>query len=406
MTRRSRPGRGTMAGMLYDANQSLNWILDDPNMKEAFRNSSMIGSSIIYNAKRRESSSNQFKTTPTPTPSEEPTERKRSFEKSKRNGSSNSLANLFSDDEERDLLGIAFFTIWEAGVMVSGYGGTGIVLSRNVVTGNWSGPVAVQVSGIGAGLLLGASMKTIVYLIYDYFTLKSIIGTESGGVIFGMGAGATVGTWTKDTGKQTAWITSPKMLRTAGMGSNIALCRGLAGMYGAVSIEAGICKSRDKINARFYGQENLTGSDILLSGRTIEIPDSTVVGDTTASNFQAKRHLEKIHSKLVRLCYRDGSGHGKNHYNYNSNYNLNDDDDGNHHTHRNEDEEETTERREEDVRATLEELYADENDGILDIDHHISSDDDEIVEKKDDALETPPSASLPLAGSPMPTNND
>jgi len=400
MTRSSRPGRGTMAGMIYDANQSLNWILDDPNMQEAFRNSSMIGSSIIYNANRKGGSSNQFKATPAP--SEEPTKPKSNFEKSKRNGSSNSLANLFSDDEERDLLGIAFFTIWEAGVMVSGYGGTGIVLSRNVVTGNWSGPVAVQVSGIGAGLLLGASIKTVVYLIYDYFTLKSIIGTESGGVIFGMGAGATVGTWTKDTGKQTAWITSPKMLRTAGMGSNIALCRGLAGIYGAVSMEAGICKSRDKINARFYGQENLTGSDILLSGRTIEIPDSTVVGDTTASNFQAKRLLEKIHSKLVRLCYRDGSAHGKNNYNYNYKYNYHQNDDDNNHTHRNEDEdeEETTERREEDVRATLEELYADENDGILDIDHQNSSD-DEIVEKKDDTLKNLPSANLPLA-----TNND
>jgi lipid-binding SYLF domain-containing protein len=347
-------------------------------MKEAFRNSGVVGSSIVCSSKRRGNSSTQFKSAP----SEEPTE-KSNFEKSRRNGSSsNYLADLFSDDEERDLLGIAFFTIWEAGVMVSGYGGTGIVLSRNIVTGDWSGPVAVQVSGIGAGLLLGASIKTIVYLMYDYFTLKSIIGTESGGVIFGIGAGATVGTWTKDTGKQTAYITSPKMLRTAGMGSNIALCRGLAGMYGAVSVEAGICKSRDKINARFYGQENLTGSDILLSGRTIEIPDSTVVGDTAASNVQAKRLLEKIHSKLERLCYRDGNAD----YNYNQN-------DNNHDHNEDEDEEETSERRE---------MYADESENNFDI--HQNS--DEFGEKKDDILETSPLASSPLAASPLSSNND
>lgn len=36
-----------MAGMIYDANQSLNWIMDDPNMVETFRNSSMIGTSIM-----------------------------------------------------------------------------------------------------------------------------------------------------------------------------------------------------------------------------------------------------------------------------------------------------------------------------------------------------------------------
>ena len=241
------------------------------------------------------------------TESEKNTEKRKSLGRAD-NSSYTSLAGLFSDEEERQLLGIGFFTIWEAGIFVSGYAGTGIVMSRNIMNGDWSGPVAVGVSGVSAGLLIGASVRSIVYLIYDYFTLQSIIGTD-GGVIFGVGAGATIGTWSKDTGKQTAYITSPKTLRTAGVGSNIALCRGLVGIHGAVSVEAGICKTRDKINARFYGKEKLTGSEILLSGEPIEIPNSSPedeknVGVAT-SNYQAKRLMETVHMKLKKLCLRE-----------------------------------------------------------------------------------------------------
>jgi len=316
MTRRSRPSRSSMAGLIYDANQSLNWITEDQNMTEVFRNSSMIGGNLVKSAELRKSTTKSTTSTNNKSSS------------LKRSGSSTSLANLFSDDEERDLLGIGFFTIYEAGLVISGYFGKGIVLSRNVMTGEWSGPVAVGVSGVGAGLLLGASVKNIVYLIYDYFTLKSIIGVD-GGLIFGMGAGATVGTWTKETGKQTAYITSPKTLRSAGIESSVALCRGLAGVYGAVSIEAGICKSRNKMNARFYGKENLCGTDILLSGENFDIPRTSNVKGQTVSNYQARRLMERVHQKLKMLCCRDGSDRNLDDKNDNNNININGDDNDN-----------------------------------------------------------------------------
>jgi len=364
-----------MAGMIYDANQTLNWIIDDPNITEAFRNSSVIGS--------RMSSTMSLADGKKDSDSKAANKIARTIE-SANNNSSGSLANLFSNDEERDLLGIGFFTIWEAGIVLSGYCGTGIVLSRNIMNGEWSGPVAVGVSGVGAGLQIGASVRSIVYLIYDYFTLKSIIGTD-GGVIFGLGAGATIGTWTKNTGKQTAYITSPKMLRTAGIGSNIALVRGLAGFHGAVSIKAGICKPRDKINARFYGKEPLSGSDILLSGDPIEIPNSSRgtgnVGSNT-SNYQAKRLMEIIQSKLKKLCAKEdpqayiSSSHP------------------------------------EDIRATLEELYADESyDNFGDYQMEIKDDDidDKDVEdstslfKEDESNTVSKTPSLTKEGSASPS---
>lgn len=358
---RRRPGRGTMAGMIYDANQSLNWIVNDPNITEAFRNSSIVhnnimGSSLSMGTKNY---SKEFTSD-----AKEDGDSKDGSGNGNDNGntlgralnSSGSLANLFSDDEERDLLGIGFFTIWEAGLFFSGYFGSGVVMSRNIMNGEWSSPVAVGLSGVGAGLLIGASVRSIVYLIYDYFTLKSIIGTD-GGIIFGLGAGATIGTWTKETGKQSAYITSPKMLRTAGIGTNVALCRGLAGFHGGVNIEAGICKTRDKINSRFYGKEKTTGSDILLSGEPIEIPNSSRGdGHLGTSNYQAKRLMEMVHSKLKKLCLREDP---EPYNNSSSNF--------------------------ESARASLEELYADESyDFGDDYDIQIKGDDsDNKSEEKD-----------------------
>ncbi len=316
----------------------LNWILDDPDIKEVFRNSSIIGNSIHQSTDSGRHSSSRV---PEPL-----TKKKNSTEME---ASSASLSKLFSDEEERDLLGIGFFTIYEAGLLLSGYAGTGIVLSRNIMTGKWSAPVAVMISGIGVGVLLGASVKTVVYLIYDYFTLQSISGTE-GGVIFGTGAEATVGTWTTETGKQASYITSPKTFRTAGIGTNVALCRGLAGIYGALSVEAGFCKCRDKINARFYGRDDISGSDILLSGEPIDIPNNV----TGVSNYHAKRFLEMIHSKLERLCDREGSDHGSKIYNHSTNnieYNKSSD----------EFSISDTDIKPEDFQATLEQLYADES---------------------------------------------
>jgi len=344
MTRRSRPSRSSMAGLIYDANLSLNWIIEDQNMTEVFRNSSIIGGTAELRKSSTTSTDNKFSSL-------------------KNSASTSSLADLFSDDEERDLLGIGFFTIWEAGLVISGYFGKGIVLSRNVMTGDWSGPVAVGISGVGAGLLLGASVKNIVYLIYDYFTLKSITAAD-GGLIFGMGAGATIGTWTKETGKQTAYITSPKTLRSAGIGSNVALCRGLAGLYGAVSIEAGICKSRNKMNARFYGKESVCGTDILLSGKNFEIPRTSKVGKQTVSNYQARRLMERVHQKLKKLCCRDGSDRNFDVKKDSSNINGDDNENGNVNGNRNRDrsgKSSTGSLMSEKEISALEELYANES---------------------------------------------
>ncbi|CAB9500505.1 LAS seventeen-binding protein 3 [Seminavis robusta] len=140
-----RPKRITMPGMIYDANEVLGWAMD-PN-----------------------------------------------------------TGGLHPELFGPSLLGIAFITIVEAGFVFSGNVGTGIVMARNTKDGSWSPPSALGVSGIGWGFIMGASVKNIVYLIYDSQTLKSFSGDV--GVKVGTQVEATIANWGR-TAEATTMITN------------------------------------------------------------------------------------------------------------------------------------------------------------------------------------------------------
>ncbi|KAL3907352.1 MAG: hypothetical protein SGILL_008912, partial [Bacillariaceae sp.] len=177
----------------------------------------------------------------------------------------------------QDLLGIGFYTIWEAGLIFSGNVGTGIVFARNPTNGTWSAPSAVGLSGIGWGLMGGASRKTIVYLIYDYFTLQSMSG-ENGAMLRAQ-AESSLGVWGRSA--EASAIVSAR-----GVGKNIALSYS-QGIFGGISIEGAICKGRNRVNERFYG-EKVNTADILFSGNPRDIPEGTL--------------LPEVYNKLERLC--------------------------------------------------------------------------------------------------------
>jgi lipid-binding SYLF domain-containing protein len=173
---------------------------------------------------------------------------------------------------DQNLLGIGFYTVWEAGLIFSGNVGTGIVLARNSVTGTWSPPAAVGLSGIGWGLMGGASRKTIVYLIYDYFTLQSMSGEH--GAMLKTQAETSIGSF----GRSSEISTVVNFDKEKGMGSNLALSFS-SGIFAGISIEGAVCKSRNRVNQRFYGRP-ISTTDILFSdGQDITIPDGTLLPD-------------------------------------------------------------------------------------------------------------------------------
>jgi hypothetical protein len=167
---------------------------------------------------------------------------------------------------------------------MSGNIGTGIVLARNPTDPyQWSPPAAVGLSGLGWGLLAGISRKTIIYLIYDYFTLESLTGSSNDhhGAKLSAQITTSLGSWGRSA-------EAAAILHAKGVMRNIALVCNNQGIFGGVSIEGAICKGRNRVNERFYGQAGLSTRDILFSGEPLPIPDGTLLPD--------------LYSKLNKLC--------------------------------------------------------------------------------------------------------
>lgn len=176
------------------------------------------------------------------------------------------------------LLGICFINIVEAGFIFSGNVGTGIVMARDPETGAWSPPSALGLTGVGWGFIMGASMKDIVYLIYDPETMKAMSGDM--GVKLGTQVEASAGSWGRTA--ETSFNLSNK-----GVGANIALSYS-KGLFGGLSIEGAVCNPRTAVNEKFYGK-SVTPKAILFEKGAVSVPED--------GNL-----MPEVYDKLKRLC--------------------------------------------------------------------------------------------------------
>lgn len=173
------------------------------------------------------------------------------------------------------LKGIAFINIVEAGFVFSGNVGTGILIARKA-DGSWSPPSAIGISGIGWGFIMGASLKQIVYLMYDETTLKAMTGN---GVKLGTQLEASAGEWGR-----VADVTS--FMTNKGLGAGVALSYS-QGLFGGISIEGAICNPRPRVNEKFYGKP-VTPEEILFEG-AVHVP-------------QGNHLMPAVYAKLEKLC--------------------------------------------------------------------------------------------------------
>lgn len=194
------------------------------------------------------------------------------------------------------LLGLCFLTIVEAGFIFSGNVGTGILLARKP-DGSWSPPSAIGISSLGMGIIIGASLKHIVYLIYDSKTIKTMAGDV--GVKFGAQLEASIGNWGR-----TADITN--YISNKGLGQNIALSYS-SGLFGGISLEGGVCNPRTNVNEKFYGKK-VKPEDILFQDGAVQIPDGTLLPEiyakldklSTGIGLWDPSDAEKVKCEMVR----------------------------------------------------------------------------------------------------------
>ncbi|MGE5217731.1 MAG: YSC84-related protein [Chloroflexota bacterium] len=164
----------------------------------------------------------------------------------------------------RDAKGLAILTVTKAGFIVSGRGGTGIVIART--ENGWSGPSAIGSGGIGVGLQAGVQVSEYVI----------ILNTQEAVQAFSQGSNVTLG------GNLSAAIGPVGRSAEAGAAPQAAIYTysRSQGIFAGISLEGTVIATRYEANEEFYGKP-VYPSDIL-SGAVKPPPGAQKLLDTLA----------------------------------------------------------------------------------------------------------------------------
>ncbi|KAK4271752.1 hypothetical protein QN277_020395 [Acacia crassicarpa] len=153
----------------------------------------------------------------------------------------------------RQAKGLAIITVAKVGVVVTYNVGTGIVVARRE-DGSWSPPSAVSSFGVGWGAQAGGELTDFIIVLRTNDAIKTFSGHMH--ISLGAGASAAVGTVGRAVEADVR----------AGDGGQAA-CYTYScskGAFVGCSLEGSIVTTRWRENARFYGSQSLTGTDLLL----------------------------------------------------------------------------------------------------------------------------------------------
>ncbi|MFZ2448824.1 MAG: YSC84-related protein [Syntrophobacteraceae bacterium] len=149
--------------------------------------------------------------------------------------------------------GMAIMTIYKAGFMVSGRGGSGVVVAR---TGKgWSGPSSIGTGGVGFGFQIGAEATEFIFVLNTHEAVKAF--SHGGNVQFGGNISVAAG----PVGRTAEADITPVAAIYAYSRSQ--------GLFAGVSLEGTVIVARDDTNAEYYGRP-VTPAQIL-SGK-VKVP--------------------------------------------------------------------------------------------------------------------------------------
>lgn len=153
--------------------------------------------------------------------------------------------------------GVAIMTCFRTGFGFSGAGGSGVVMAR-LPDGSWSPPSGILVHTLGWGLTIGLDIYDVVLILRKPQALKAFehpkvsIGAELSVAAGPVGNGAML-----DSGIEGA----PCWSYTKSKGA-----------YAGLTLDGTIVLKRDDANARFYGVQQVSASDVL-AGK-VKAPDA------------------------------------------------------------------------------------------------------------------------------------
>jgi len=149
----------------------------------------------------------------------------------------------------RDAKGVAIFTITKAGFVLSGRGGTGVVLARTEK--GWSAPSAIGTGGIGVGFQAGIEVSEHVIILNTPEAVKAF----SQGSNFTLGANLTVAAG--PVGRSAEVAVAPY--------AAVYTYSRSQGIFAGISLEGTVLATRYEANEEYYGKPVYTAD--LLEGK-------------------------------------------------------------------------------------------------------------------------------------------
>ncbi|HIJ68864.1 MAG TPA: hypothetical protein HPP81_10580 [Deltaproteobacteria bacterium] len=153
----------------------------------------------------------------------------------------------------RNAKGVAIITVYKAGFIISGRGGSGVVVAR---TGKgWSGPSSIGTGGAGFGFQIGAEQTEFVFVLNTHEALRAF--AQGGNVQLGGDISAAAG----PVGRTAEAAVTPVAAVYAYSRSQ--------GLFAGISVEGTVIAARDEANAEYYGRPVTPGQ--ILSGK-VKVP--------------------------------------------------------------------------------------------------------------------------------------
>jgi len=137
-----------------------------------------------------------------------------------------------------DARGLAILTVTKAGFIVSGRGGTGVVVARTEK--GWSGPSAIGTGGLGVGFQAGVQVSEYVIILNTQEAVNAF--SKGGNVTLGGNLSAALG----PIGRSAEVGVAPQ--------AAIYTYSRSQGIFAGVSLEGAVVATRYEANEEFYGK--------------------------------------------------------------------------------------------------------------------------------------------------------
>jgi len=142
-------------------------------------------------------------------------------------------------DHLKDAKGVLIYPqVLKAGFIFGGSGGTGVLLSRDGKTGEWSNPAFYTMGSASIGLQIGGESAEVVLLVMSQKGMDSLLTSK-----FKLGGDASVALGPVGGGAQSDITTD-----------FLSFSRS-QGLYAGVNLDGSYLSVRDSLNRAYYGKE-------------------------------------------------------------------------------------------------------------------------------------------------------